>query len=301
MKATRLVPLTLAVVLFVSWLSVAFYPSIQDFMESNPFWNGTADFSSRFGAGRVDDLEEIENFRQGEVLVALAYLPYQPEELERVADFLEAGGTLLLMDDYGYGNQVLEKLALDMTFDGDPLLDPYVCYRNQHFPLATDIAEPLRENGVTQLAMDRATGLHVSGSYEVLARSSETSYLDRDASESLDEGEPEGPFAVVAIANVGRGRVIAVSDPSILINSMVNRGDNWLFLEQVIPAAGGNPGIYVDMSHLPQLPIDRAKSAWQIAKQRMGAPYAQILLVGAVLAVIWMPFRSKGGKIDRER
>ena len=92
-----------------------------------------------------------------------------------------------------------------------------------------------------------------------------------------------------------------MSDPSILINSMVNRGDNSLFLEQVILSDRQNPRIYVDTSHLPKAPLDRAKQAWHTARQRMGAPYAQILLVGAVLAIAWMPFRSKGGKIERKR
>lgn len=300
-KALNLVAVVLAIVLFVSWLSVAFYPSLHDFMDANPFWNGLQEFNSRFGAESVADLAGVGRVAEGDVLVVIPYLPYQPGELETIAGFVVGGGTLLLMDDYGYGNQVLERLGLDMRFDGDPLLDPYLTYRNQRLPLAADLAEWLKLNGVEQVAMDGASSLDVSGPYQVLARSSDTSFVDRDGSEVWEEGEPEGPFVVAAQASVGRGRVVAVSDPSIAINSMLDRGDNLRFLEQVIGPLGQGGRVYVDTSHLSTSLLDRAKFAWDTARQRMGEPYAQILLIGFVLAAVWAPFRGKGGKIERKR
>ena len=50
MKVLNLAALALAVVLIVSWLSIVLYPSAQDFMRANPFWNGLRNFGDGFGA-----------------------------------------------------------------------------------------------------------------------------------------------------------------------------------------------------------------------------------------------------------
>ena len=208
---------------------------------------------------------------------------------------------LLLMDDYGYGNQVLRALGLEMEFDGDPLLDPYLCYRNQWLPLVTELAPDLKEAGIEQLILNYATALQVSGPYEVLARSSDTAFLDRNRNEFWDEGEPTGSLAVVAQTAVGRGTVIAISDPSILINSMVGRGENGAFLRHLISGAGENPWIALDTSHLPKVPLDRGKDSWEMARERLSVPYSQVLLVGVILTLTMTPIWRKGAQVEQER
>jgi len=239
MKLLNLVVIALVVALFVSWLSIAFYPSAQDFMRANPFWNGLRDFSERFEADMVPSIDQATAQRGGGLLIAIPYLSYNDEELAHIAGFVMAGGSLLLMDDYGYGNQALSALELDMEFSGEPLLDPYINYRNQWLPLATSLAPELREAGIERLNLNHATALRVRGTYEVLAWSSDTAYLDSNRNETWDEGEVRGPLPLAARAEVGLGTVTVVSDPSILINSMVGRGDNAAFLRHII--AGDNP------------------------------------------------------------
>jgi hypothetical protein len=298
MKLLNLAGIAVIVALFVSWLSIAFYPSAQDFMRANPFWNGLRDFSERFEADMAASIDQPTGQRGDGVLIAIPYLPYSDEELARIADFVGDGGNLLLMDDYGYGNQVLSALGLDMEFSGEPLLDPYVNYRNQWLPLATDLAPELREAGIEQLKLNHATALSVRGSYQVLAWSSDTAYLDRNRNETWDEGEIRGPLPLAARATVGQGTVAVVSDPSILINSMVGRGDNAAFLRHIIRQAGDDPWIAIDISHLPNMPLDRSKSAWEMARERMAYPYSQTLLVGAVLSLILLPLWRKGANLE---
>jgi len=144
MKLLNLVGIALVVTLFVSWLSIAFYPSAQDFMRANPFWNGLRDFSERFEADMAPSIDQATAQRGDGVLIAIPYLPYSDDELSHIAGFVAAGGSLLLMDDYGYGNQVLSALGLGIEFSGEPLLDPYINYRNQWLPLANGLATELR-------------------------------------------------------------------------------------------------------------------------------------------------------------
>ena len=295
MKIARLGGIAVAVVLCVSWLSVAFYPSAQDFMKDNPFWNGLRDFSDQFEVEMVPGgMGEAVHQTETAVLIVIPYLPYDDDELRQITDFVNAGGALLLMDDYGYGNQVLRALGLDMDFSGDPLLDPYINYRNQWLPLATDLAPELRAAGIAQLDLNHATALIVRGAYQVLVLSSDTAYLDSNHNEAWDDGESKGSLPLVVRSAVGEGVVTVISDPSILINSMVGRGDNAAFLRYCIGQAGENPQPAIDISHLPRAPLDRSKEALAMARERMAYPYSQMLLVGAILSLIMLPVWRKG-------
>ena len=300
MKTLSLATIALAIVLLISWLSIAFGPSSQNFMWANPFWNGSQDFNRNYGVQRLADLKQAKPRPEGSVLIAAPYLPYNDEELKLIAGFVEGGGTLLLMDDYGYGNQVLKALGLEMEFAGLPLLDPYITYRNRWLPIVTDLAPELREAGVERLVLNHATALVASGPYEVLARSSDTAFLDENSNESWDAGEPKGHLAVAVKAALGGGTVIAVSDPSIITNSMLGRGDNDVFMKVLIAQAGENPSIALDGSHLPKSLLDRSKEAWEVAQKRMSSPHSQVLLVGAILAVIMMPIWRKGADIEQK-
>jgi len=300
MRIVRLAMIALALVLFISWLSIAFYPSAQDFMRANPFWNGLREFSEQSEVELVPSPDQTISRRDGSLLIEIPYQPYSDEELVRITDFVKEGGTLLVMDDYGYGNQLLRALRLDMEFYGQPLLDPYICYRNQWLPLVTDLAPEIEEAGIEQLTLNHATALRFGGPYEVLARSSDTAYLDENGNEVWDEGETRGALVVAAKATVGRGSVTAISDPTILINSMVGRGDNAAFLRQIIQQAGESPQIVIDTSNLPKAPLDRSKSAWQATRERMGSPYSQVLLVGAILSLTLLPVWRKGAKLEQQ-
>jgi hypothetical protein len=269
-------------------------------MKANPFWNGLRDFSERFDAEMLPDLDRLTPGAEGSVLITIPYLPYQDNELKQLTEFVRGGGTLLILDDYGYGNQVLQALGLGMEYSGYPLLDPYINYRNQWFPLVTDLATELKDAGVEQLILNHATALSLSRQYEVLANSSDMSFIDRNGNASWSQGEPRGPFVVAARAKVAKGMVVAISDPSILINSMVGRGDNNEFLNQIIAKAGEKPWIVLDTSHLSKTPLDRSKDTWAIAREQLALPYSQVLLVGAVLTLTFMPVWRKGVKVERE-
>lgn len=303
MKVLKLAALTVAVTLVVSWLSVELYPSVQDFMRANPFWNGLQDFSGQFGADTVASLDQVGPGGEGRVLIAIPYIPYNDKELNQIKDFVSDGGTLVLMDDFGgFANKVLEVLEIGARFNGYNLADPYLNYRNQWLPLIVDLAPELKEAGVNSLVFNHATAMRVDQpSYDILARSSDTSYLDTSGNGSWDAGEPRGPLVVAMRTRVGRGTVIAISDPSILINSMVGLGDNGAFLRYLTYRAGENPRVALDTSHLKKLPLERSKDTWAKARERMASPYFQVLLVAAVLAITSMPVWRKGNRNGSQR
>ena len=297
MRARNLLGITLGVVFLVSWLSIVFSSSVQDFMMANRSWNGLNDSSQRLGIEVTPNPDTVMPEPGNSVLIIIPYLPYQDQELKTLVEFVNGGGTLLVMDDYGYGNQVLGALGLDMEFVGAPMLDPYINYRNQWLPLVTDLAPELKDAGIEQLVLNHATALTLSSRYKTLARSSDMSFIDINGNAFRDKDEPKGPFAVAARTMVGNGTVVAVSDPSILINSMVGLGDNDKFMKQIISQTGA-ARVALDTSHLSKAPLDHSKDAWAMARERLALPYSQVLLVGTVLTLSFMSFR---GRTERSR
>lgn len=298
MRTRNLFALALAIALAGSWLSIVLLPSTQYFMNSNIFWNGIRDFVTRFDADPSFDNIRLESTpipaaagTDINVLVEIPLIPYQTQELKRLGEFVNNGGTLLILDDFAYGNQILEGLGLTVRFSAVPLLDPYMAYRNQAFPVVTDIAPELQATGIKELILNHPTSLSFySGmdGYDILARSSDVSFLDYNGNGARDGVDAKGPFAVAARIKVGSGTVVVVSDPGILINSMVKRADNQKFLEHLIAKPGTTPRVALDSSHLPKTPMDVTKGAWESIRQRLAMPYSQTLVTAVVIMLSFL-------------
>ncbi|QCJ45999.1 DUF4350 domain-containing protein [Haloprofundus sp. MHR1] len=151
---------------------------------------------------------------------------YSAQQTARVQAFVESGGTLVVAEDYGaHSNPLLEDLGVSARIDGRPLRDEEAYYRSPAMPLATNISDTNLTRDVEQLSLNHGTVLSANNS-TVLARSSEFSYLDTTPNGELDDNETLRERPVMVSERVGDGRVIVVSDPSVFINSMVDRPGN---------------------------------------------------------------------------
>ncbi len=296
----------------ISLLSIWFYPSIQDFMASNVMWNGIRSFLSEFDASSIESLDDLPDLPEQTVLVAISYLDYSDKELSRVKRFVDDGGTLLLMDDYGYGNSVLAYLGVDVRFTNKPLLDPLFCYKNHWMPRITDFAPGVKESGIKVIVLNHATSLNNTVESEVVAWSSSASFLDldenrvRDEGEpfldldengALDEGEPKGPLAVAAEFRLGKGTLLLVSDPSVIINTMVGRDDNYDFIRYLLGGEGEQKKILVDNSHLTKAPLDVSKTRLLAVREVLSSPYALLGIIAVIFATVSRYTLRKGETI----
>jgi hypothetical protein len=286
-----------ALVLVISLVCIWFYPSIEDFMASNTMWNGIRDFSLEFNADNIDSLDDLPEIPEEAVLVSIPYLEYRDTELSAIKRFIEDGGTLLLMDDYGYGNGILSYLGLDARFSNRPLLDPLFCYRNQFMPRVTDFSPELREDGIAVLMLNNATALTSVAGSAVIAWSSSASFLDIDESGAREEGEATGPFAVAAEYSLGRGKLVLVADPSIIINTMVGRDDNYAFIAYLCRGEGGPKRVLIDRSHLTETPLDVSKSRLSQAREVMASPPALLGITAMIFVVVSRYTLRKGESI----
>ena len=267
--------LAVLVAVALTLAAIALHPSTADFSPDNPFWNGYSKLVSRLKVVVVDDPSRLtppEDY-------ALIMVPYSDVDgglLSRVRGFVEGGGTLILMDDYGRGGEVLGYLGVDVKLPRGVLRDPLINYRGPELPKAFTHG---RVEGVDRLVLNYATVIEGAPESSVLAWSSSFSYLDLDLDGVRDEGEPMGPLPVAARFRVGRGLVVVVSDPSIAINSMLTVEDNEAFIERL---AGGRRLALLSTT-LPSTPLAQAKRVLREAYS--GALRARVPIILASIAL----------------
>ena len=228
----------------------------------------------------------------------MPYNQFAEDELTRIRNYVSTGGTLILLDDYGYGNQVLDSLDASMKFSGQPLLDPLFDYQNKWLPKITDFTKTPLSTNVSNIVFNHATALEV-GDALVAAESSSFSFLDLNHNEIRNENEPTGPLPVVAYQKIGQGYVVAVGDPSILINSMVNRDDNLQLINNAASLQTEAQKIYIDQTHLPTTALDEAKAGLAVAYGAAASPLGTLLVVSSILTFTLYPLWKKGEKHDK--
>jgi hypothetical protein len=230
--------------------------------------------------------------------VTIPYLEYTDEELVRIKRFVTEGGNLLLMDDYGYGNTVLAYLGLDVRFTNKPLLDPLFNYKNPTMPRITDFTSEVKENDIEVIVLNHATSLAGVEAAKVIAWSSATSFLDINGNGTRGQDEPKGPFPIAAEFRLGQGRLALVSDPSIVINSMVDKDDNFSFIKYLTRHAGEKEGFMIDNSHLTKAPLDVSKARLIDSREMLSSPYALLGIIALIFVVVSRYTLNKGGTVD---
>lgn len=270
---------TLAATAIVLWM----YPSSTDYAISNPRWNGLQAASRQLGLSGLTSLRRLPP-GPGTVLVVIPSSLPSDEEGALLKAFLTAGGTLVVMDDFGR-NSFLERLGVGARFDGKALADGLFNYKNMRLPRITDIMPSPITDRVDQLVLNHATVISPLGDLRAVATSSPVSFLDANGNGRHDAGEAPGPFPVVALGRVGSGSLVLVADSSLLLNSMLGLGHNRRLAKNIFRLAGEHPRILLDEAHLPHEPLDAAKAYLGIVRGTLASPLVAFAMVAVILAL----------------
>jgi hypothetical protein len=204
--------------------------------------------------------------------------------LQAIRRFVESGGVLILLDNSGSGNDVLMVLGSAIRFSGQLLADPLFNLKNSRLPRILDFAPSPLTAGVQELVFNHATVLMGINTTQA-ATSSAVSYLALSATGQRDEGSPRGPFPVLALEPHKEGYVVAASDSSILINSMLPQADNRRLFQNAVGLAGADARILLDDVLLPQGPLDATKHALADTRHLLNGPAAALALAVAALVL----------------
>ena len=282
--------LTTALVIMLI-IAAWFFPLNEDFRIENPLWNGAKDITASYPARPLDSLSGLPTAPQGTTLILIPYVNFTPIELEQINRFVTDGGRLVIADDYGQGNQLLEHLGLKARFTGQTLLDPLINCQNEKLPriIHLDKNNILTAN-TESLAFNHATCLENVTETNLLASSSSFSFLDLNSNGIWEETEPTGPLPVISRHSLGQGQVILISDPSLLINGMEAKEDNANFIQNM---ATTTTCLYIDQSHLPPSELHQTKHLLIQMRNLVATPLGTSVLVILALVIVLKPIWHK--------
>jgi hypothetical protein len=214
--------------------------SAAGFSPYNPNWDGNSEF--RELADSRGELTVASNTdRYGSInpttTVGFVFVPdraYGSDDATRVRQFVEAGGTLVVADNYGpHGNALLDEIGATARFDGRILRDDRTNLGSPSLPVVGDTGDHRLVSGVDGLTLNYGTAVEPSAATPII-NSSNVSYLVANDSETLDDDTELQSSPVVTVESVGSGEVIVVGDPSLFINSMLDESDNRQFVTALV-------------------------------------------------------------------
>ena len=278
-------------------LLVLYVPPAVDFSITNPFWNGYTVVSDRLNATVIDKplTFPIKNPNKI-VIITIPYSKYIDLEIENLKNFVKNGGTLIILDDYGYANQILRAFGDYVTIINNTMLvDSLFNYRNGRLPKIIEFSEDPDVANITQVVFNHASVLYIlSPKVKVLAYSSSFSFLDDNLNGICDPGECKGPFPVIAKFTYGSGVVYVISDPSFLLNSMIDIGDNYKLILNLVK----DKSVWIDQYHL------KGNIHYQIRKYIVTvvnwllhpyiSPYITAVFMMSILIMIMRVMRKRG-------
>ena len=193
-------------------------------------WEGTGSFlelaRKRLGQDRVRILATLEwdSLEPGDGVIILH--PTVNLDFTQASAFLREGGRLAVLDDYGSGASLFERFQIGRI--RAPLRPSRMLRQNPNLAVAVPAVQVVagQEQGrhpivarVHQLVTNHPTGLTHPNLTPVLTIPA--------------IGEPNTALAVTGII-AGRGRLLAMGDPSVLINLMLRYPGNRAFAEGLI-------------------------------------------------------------------
>jgi len=300
-KISHLFGLVLCTIVIISLAVLWFVPSNQIFMTSNAVWNGARDFVDKSKVQDINTYADLPGELQQSALISIPYIEYSATDLSALQQYIENGGTLILMDSFGYGNRLLEYLNIAARFRNTILLDPLFNFKNEYFPRITDFSASVKDAGVQVIGFNHGTILDNVPDSQILAQSSIMSFVDTNGNGEWDQDEPKGPFAVAGEYAIGKGTLRLVSDPNIIINVMLNSNDNYKFIQYLVAPSGEPVSIYLDMAHLPESPLDTSKKDLTMVRGFLSHPYIILGITAGFFVIITLYTYKRGQIVDRNK
>lgn len=237
---------------------VAVATSSASFGSYNPDWDGSrslrllAQSEAETTLARSTAAYQERPANRTTAIILSPQTEYSPSDISNLESFLNEGGTIVIAGDFGeQANRLLSGIGVKSRIDGRLVRDEQVYFRSPALPVANNISQPLNEH-VSSLTLNHGTVIDPGQNASVLARTSGYSYLDVNGNGELDETETLSSHPVVVSESVGNGSVMVVSDPSIFINTMLDREGNTAFATYLVTQSDH---ILLDYSHSTSPPL----------------------------------------------
>lgn len=209
-----------ALIVAITLISAISWASPLDTGSSD--WDGLGDFialaKQELGPTQIvvsHDLDYTQLKREDAVLLIH---PEKTLDTDSLARFMRDGGRVVLLDDYGTGDELLKHFGIERT--AAPRTPAQMLRHNPAFAIAVPASDPAHASvqGVQRVVTNHPTGVRKSSLTPVLA-------IPQD----------DGDQTLLALAGqVNQGRLLVVGDSSLVMNSMLKYPGNKAFARGLV-------------------------------------------------------------------
>lgn len=274
MKVRGYLVLGFSVFIGLSLLVIQGYPSVDDLFVRNPYWNGLSEVYNMLEPVRVRDYGELYRVDpvNSTLLVVGPSLEFSDSDFASFRSYLLGGGTVVLADDFGSGDQILSRLGVDAGFSGELLLGSVFYSGGFELPRILNVTcfDVLGD----ELVLNYATFL-TGEDVDCVVSSSPFTYSVVNGSRVVRA------FPVIGGVNYGRGRVWVVSDSSLWINGMIERAGNRDLLLELVEGA-----VYIDEAHMEPSALVSVDNMLSVVDAYLGLQLVRVFIVGVLCMIV---------------
>lgn len=199
----------------------------DEFSRYNSGWNGTSDFF-----GSVSDTQCVFDYSSLEGKTNTTLLVIAPSAEfgdERLRSYLQNGNTILIFDQNETSNAFLASIGSSIQVHNEPLRSVNMEYKDTGL-FRADVLAPLFGINVSNLFFNYPG--YVTGG-DAIVNTSYLAWVDENGDNTPNQNETLKVYSLAASETISNGRVTVIADPSILINSMLDRRhtENMLVLQ----------------------------------------------------------------------
>jgi hypothetical protein len=224
--------------------------------------------------------------------------PYTDDEVAAIWEFMRNGGSIIIADDFGHGNSLSDRSQTqsgddlwfgdDLTFNNHRLYDVNYIKNTKFVKVNATIGY---KNYYLVLNEPAAleTQLSYYDSYNLLAASSDNSWLDENGNGVRDPRESKRSYNLIARFYERRFNCTAViiSDPGLFINENWHLLDNWRFVLDLfkILLPGGGEIIFDESRHINQDAFENTRHVLYSSAVYLTSSVASIFLIAIILII----------------
>ena len=237
-----------------------FMTTDEEYSRYNIGWNGTTDF---FLMAEGKELLYAPEDLSGKTNSTLLIIAPKEEDFPRLSGYLNAGNTVLIADQSGNANILLENLGSSIRVHNDSVRSTSMEYRDPGLFRGTVLGN-IYNTSVTELTFNYPG--YVSGG-EPLVTTSYLSWIDTNLNGIPDANESLKVYTLIATENISSGRLAVIADPSLFINSMLVRKhtenlavlsallENDIIIDQTISLTTGGGGLTGLLQQMHRYPV----------------------------------------------
>jgi len=259
-------------------VTVPVFKSSAEYSVFNTSWIGTSNFARLaymegknvvpiFGSFDTVNIAD----RNGVLVIIGPKMEFTGDEIEEIKTFLERGNTLFIADDFGTANDIFKGLFnFQVGLSKYPLKD-FFYETDDRLVISVRIEDPILARNVTKIVTNEPSAIIAAPSAEAFY--SKVSVINYRRS----------MYPLLAEIKYGKGRVVILADPDILINQLYE--ENEPFLRNLIEYLGGGT-FYIDEAHHPDFNLYTV-TTMTITRYVPRDTLIMIMVIIAAIILLW--------------